>query len=321
MLKFPKAVDSSGKPIGLSILVPLDGSTMAESVLAGVVMLATKFQAKVLLLHAIEKNPPATIHGEKHLSNVAEAQSYLEKIAAQLKSNNITVEIHVHEAEQGNIASSILEHAGELDPDLVVMCAHGSGGIKGMIFGPIAHQVLQKGIWPILLMPPVSEDKNKQLHLERILVPLDGTPEHEMSLAAAVPLARAFNAHLHLLWVIPTLRTISGEQGLPARLMPGAMRAVLDMAEAGGKEYLEGLLAKCRAENFSVSAEIKRGDAVPEVLDLADKLNADLIVMASHGRVGIDALLKGSVAPRIAGKIGRPLLLIRATKDISASGD
>jgi nucleotide-binding universal stress UspA family protein len=140
-----------------------------------------------------------------------------------------------------------------------------------------------------------------------------------MSLAAAVPLARAFGAHLHLLWVIPTLRTISGEQGLPARLMPGAMRAVLDMAESGGKEYLEKLVSQYRAANFSVSAEIKRGDAVPEVLELAEKLNADLIVMASHGRVGLDALLKGSVAPRIAGKIGRPLLMIRAKKESTDS--
>jgi len=208
-----------------------------------------------------------------------------------------------------------LEHAGELDPDLVVMCAHGSHGIKGLIFGPIAHQVLPKGNWPILLIPPIADDKKRQLRLERILVPLDGTPEHELSLAAAVPLARAFVAHLHLLWVIPTLRALTGEQGLPARLMPGAMRAVLDMAETGGKEYLENLVAKCRAENFSVSAEIKRGEAVPEVLELADKLDVDLIIMASHGRVGINALLKGSVAPRIAGRIGRPLLLIRATKD------
>lgn len=319
MLKFPKALDKNGGPKGLSILVPLDGSTMAESVLAGVALLATKFQAKVLLLHAIEKNPPATIHGEKHLSNAAEARTYLEKIAGQLKSNEITVEIHVHEAEQGNIAASILEHAGELDPDLVVMCTHGGGGIKGLLFGAIAHQVLQRGIWPILLIPPIPEDKKRTLRLERILVPLDGTPEHEISLAAAVPLARAFNAHLHLLWVIPTMRTISGEQGLPARLMPGAMRAVLDMAEIGGKEYLEELVSKCRAENFSVSAEIKRGDAVPEVLELADKIDADLIVMASHGRVGIDALIKGSVAPRIAGKLDRPILLVRVIKNSPSS--
>ena len=320
MLKFPKAVSETGQPIELSILVPLDGSRMAESVLTAVITLAKKFQARVLLLHTIEKNAPSTIHGERHISNVAEAKKYLEEIAEKLKPVSIDIEIHVHEAEQGDIAASIVEHAGELDPDLVVMCTHGSGGVKGLLFGPIAQKVLQKGTWPILLMPPGKKTEPGPLRLERILVPVDGTPAHEESLAAAVPLATAFSAHMHLIWVIPTLGDLSGEQGLPARLMPKATKAVLDLAEAGGKEYLEKLVARCTAKNFSVTAEIKRGEAVPVVLELADKLDADLIIMASHGRAGFDAFLKGSVAPRIANKISRPLLLIRAEKEQEQAG-
>ena len=63
-------------------------------------------------------------------------------------------------------------------------------------------------------------------------------------------------------------------------------------------------------------AEVLRGDIVPVVLGLAERLNVDLIVLASHGRTGLDALFTGSVASRIAGRRIRPLLLVRAGQPI-----
>jgi nucleotide-binding universal stress UspA family protein len=295
----------------LSFLVPLDGSRMAESVLSAVQLLASRFKAKVLLLHAIEKGTPSTVHGDKHLADIAEAKSYLENIATQLTPSGIAVEIHVHESPQGDVAASILEHAGEIDPDLVIMCTHGRGGVKDLLYGPIAQKVLHKGTWPVLLMPPAIGGKANSIQLRRILVPLDGVPAHELSLRGAIPIARVFSSELCLVMVIPTLRTLSGEKSMPALLLPGTMNALLDMAEIGSKDYLEQTVAHCKTENIKVSSQVLRGDAVKVVLDYADKLDVDLVAMASHGRAGIDAILQGSVAPRIAGKANRPLLLIR----------
>jgi nucleotide-binding universal stress UspA family protein len=90
------------------------------------------------------------------------------------------------------------------------------------------------------------------------------------------------------------------------------MRAVLDMSQQDAADYLEQAAARCRAQGVMAEAEVLRGDIVPMVLGLAERLNVDLIVLASHGRTGLDALLTGSVAARITGRRIRPLLLVRA---------
>ena len=63
------------------ILLPLDGSQLAEAALPVVVYLADKLKAQVTLLHIIEKNAPASVHGQRHLTNEAEACQYLQEVA------------------------------------------------------------------------------------------------------------------------------------------------------------------------------------------------------------------------------------------------
>ena len=93
------------------LLVPLDGSRMAETALPIVERLAAIDNASVILLHVIERGAPATVHGDRHLTAVDEANAYLETIAASLRAKNIPVSAHTHEVPQGNVARSIADHA------------------------------------------------------------------------------------------------------------------------------------------------------------------------------------------------------------------
>jgi nucleotide-binding universal stress UspA family protein len=303
----------------LRFLVPLDGSRLAESVLPVVQQVASRFHAQVTLLHIVEKHPPTVIHGEPHLTSVAQAQAYLEEIATRLRSSALPVEIHVHRDKEDDVARSIVQHAQEVNADLVIMCTHGHGGLRELLFGSNAQQALQQGTQSILLLFPREDGSVYPFNLQRILVPLDGTAAHEPALPVAITIARTFGAELHLVLVIPTLATLSGEQAVSGLLLPTTMRAVLDLAQQGAVDYLEQAVARCRAEGVVAQAEVLRGDIVPVVLGLAERLNVDLIVLASHGRTGLDALLTGSVASRIAGRRIRPLLLVRAEKPVGGS--
>ena len=297
-----------------TFLVPLDGSHLAEAVLPAVERMAGRFQAAVTLLHVLEQHAPTTIHGERHLTDRAEAETYLGVVADRLRAAGIVVATHVHGAREGDVARSIVDHTQEISADLVILCTHGGSGLRGVLFGSIAQQVLRLGAGPILLIQPGAEERTSVFELDRILVPLDGTPAHEPALTIAGVMARAFAAELHLVLVIPTLATLSDERAPAGLLLPTTMRAILDLAEQGAVDYLQPIVTQWHAAGVVVTAEVARGDPVLTVLDLAARDDADLIVMASHGRAGLDAILAGSVAPRIAGRVGRPLLLVRASE-------
>ncbi len=300
----------------LRFLVPLDGSRLAESVLSVVQQVASRFHAHVTLLHIVEQHPPAAIHGERHLSGVAQAQAYLEEIAARLRSFDIPVEIHVHEEKEDNVAHSIVQHFQELQADLVIMCTHGHGGLREILFGSKAQQALQQGTQSILLLFPREDDSISPFKLQQILVPLDGTVAHEPALPTAITIARAYGAELHLVLVIPTLATLSGEQAVSGLLLPSTTRAILDLSQQEAETYLEHAVAHCKTEGVVAHAEVLRGDIVPQLLGLAERLDVDLIALASHGRTGLDALFTGSVASRLAGRKIRPLLLVRAGQSV-----
>ena len=128
-----------GEKIFRHILVPLDGSRLAESALTTAVWLARKMDAQVTLVHIIEKNAPSEVHSDRHLVTPEEAAAYLQELSRLPALSGLRVETHVHTAEVGDVARSIAEHSAELAPDLIVMCTHGKGGARRLLFGVIAQ--------------------------------------------------------------------------------------------------------------------------------------------------------------------------------------
>lgn len=302
-----------------SMLVPLDGSQLAESVLAVTSLLASRLPSKVTLVHILEEHVPTTIHGERHLADVAEAEAYLTAIAARLRSAGVSqVDVHVHAAPEGDVARSIVDHALEIMVDLVVLCTHGSTGLSDFIYGSIAQQVMRDGCWPVLFMPPRLVTADTSFELQRILVPLDGRPYHDNpALRAAAAIGQAFGAELYLVLVVPTLETLSSKQALSGRLLPTATRAILDLEQQQAEEYLQQKRADCCAADTPIVTEVVRGDPVRAVPDLAERIDPGLVVMATHGRAGLDAVLEGSIAPRITDRLGRLLLLTQAQEALA----
>ena len=162
------------------ILVPLDGSGLAEAAIPPAVMLSRRLGSQVTLLHIIEKNAPQEIHGQKHLIREAEAQGYLQKIAESKFDPNNKVVTHVHSEEVSQLARSIVDHSQEFRPDLIILCAHGSGGIHDFVVGSIPQQVIAAGSVPVLLLRPDIGNEYDAMKFERFLVALDGKAHHRV---------------------------------------------------------------------------------------------------------------------------------------------
>ena len=292
------------------LLVPLDGSRLAETALPAAAYLAQTLQASVTLIHVIERNAPKAVHSEPHLTNAPEAQAYLDQVAHRIFPANLSVERHVHTSEVNDVARSISEHAAELAPDLIVMCTHGRGGLRDWLSGSIAQQVIARGTTPVLLVRPTETGSAPTFACRLILVPLDGDPAHEQSVPVAASLAQLCASALHLVMVIPTLDTLSGEQAAAAKLLPQAMTALLDLDQQSAEDYLRRHLPPLRAAGLTVTTEVTRGDPAPTIVSTAQRVGADLIVLGTHRKTGTGAFWSGSVAPKVSGRSHVPLLLV-----------
>jgi nucleotide-binding universal stress UspA family protein len=297
------------------VLVPLDGSVLAETALPAAAATATAFEARVTLFHVLEEWAPETVHGQRHLTDPAQARAYLESVAQRPVFGDRAVEIHVHEARTGNVADSIMAHADELGADLVVLCTHGQGGLKGLIFGRIALRALGRGRTPILLVNPPATGEPPPFVCRSILVPLDGAAGHEPALPTASVLARAWAATIHLVIVVPTVGTLSGAEAATGILMPSATRVALDLAERGAEEYVERVAQTLRAEGLSASTHVGRGEPAVCLVDTAESVGADLVVAATHAKGAMDAFWSGSLTPKLMETLRRPLLLVRAAPE------
>jgi nucleotide-binding universal stress UspA family protein len=290
-----------------NILVPLDGSKLSEASLAAAAVLAGTLKSPVTLLHIIEQDAPAEVHKEHHLTKPDEADAYLKEVAARAFPEKVKVTTHVHTAPVADVAKSIVEHAAtEFKPDLIVTCTHGRTGVRDVLFGSIAQQVVAHGTTPLLLIKPDSP----RFKLEKILVPLDPDSAHDDSLPLAESLAKSFNARLILLSVIPTFSTLTGEQAAASNLMPATTQAFLDIKEENANKDLQEHVEALQKKGINAYAEVARGDPASTILKTAEQSEADLIILSTHGKAGIGAFWARSVAPKVAQRTRFPLLLI-----------
>ncbi len=292
-------------------LVPLDGSSLAETALPVVERLALVSGAQVLVLHVIERDAPTMVHGERHLTSLAEAHEYLEGVVQRLRAAGVNAIFHAHEVPQGDVAQCIVAHAEEDQADLIVLCTHGEGRVRHWLFGSIAQQVLRRGITPVLLTRPPLDGDTPAFEPQHVLVPLDATEAAEAALAPAAEIARRLHATLHLVMVVATPSTVRGERRSATSLLPNTSQVLLELERQNALEYLERLAGSLRRADLPVTTEVRRGEIAPALAEEAAEPGVGLVVLATHGKSGLQAVWAGSIAASLLARTRAPVLLLR----------
>jgi len=296
------------------ILIPLDGSKMAEAALPAAAFLAEKLTSRVTLMHVVERNAPSEVHGQSHLKNAQEAAIYLKELSQRAFPKEIAVDCHVHETEVDNVAGSIVAHADELKHDLVIMCSHGRGKSLHLFLGSIAQRVTGIGSLPVLITHPDEQGGTPPFSCCNILVPLDGNPDHFKALPVAREIAQACCAAMHLVIVVPLFSSLAGEAKVAGRMFPATASKILEMACKDAQEFIQAETESLRSKGLAVSGHVLRGDPAGMITDAANTSSIDLTVLATHGKTGMQAFWEGSVAHRICSFSRVPLLLIPLAK-------
>ncbi len=275
-------------------LVPLDGSPYSERVLPLVVMLAKAYEAKVTLVSVLRAGRgwvaiPST--HEKIEAGRKKRESYLKSVAARLQAEGVKVEYRVG---AGPVAETINALAQELNADVVVIRTHGRTGVSRWVLGSTAAKILQLSVRPLLIVPLVADERAQNPRLQKILVPLDGSEFAERVL----PYVRALNTSFHAEIILLHVPVV------PEADLYGPMADIIEdlrrKAIAQAEKYLEGIVGVLKEEGYNVRALITGSDPAETIIEVGKKENVDVIMMATHGRGGLERVFVGSTAERLA---------------------
>jgi len=295
-----------------TLLVPLDGSVLAERALPYASRLARAAGARLLLMRATLAHPVEGIEeADARAAMVERAEIELGSVAERLRHEGLIVEPAVYYAEA---AEAILKAARERQADLIVMSTLGRTGLGRWIYGSVANRVLQRAEVPLVLVPASCERAWAAEGPRRILVPLDGSPLAEEALAPAQALAELGHADLLLARVVEPLAPIEPHGGYLPPLHPD--ESELDAA----RQYLESVASPLRFGGRTVTVHVVQGSPAAQISAVARERQVDLIAMATHGRGGVARLVMGSVAAEVLRQASGPLLVVRPSAVREAIG-
>ena len=288
------------------LLLPLDGTAMAERVIPVARGLVKDSDARITLLHVIERAAPKARHGQAHLQERASAEAYLRSLIAREFPARAGVDWHVHDEATRNVADGLALHAQEFQPDLVVMCAHGGQWWKDRFRGNLAQQLLHalkhqspsETPVPVLLVQP-DEGGQVDFPFHHILVPMDGADEHEQGLGPAAQLALQLKIPMLLFTAIPPSDALKGKDSAAAAFLPRATEEVLRLAEQEAARHLTVHVRELQEMGVSACGRVMRAEPAEGVLATAKEMHSDLIVIGTHALSATQAFWSASVTPKI----------------------
>ena len=291
------------------ILVPLDGSELAESALAVAAMLTEQHDGELLLVQALSYpimvSPEIAGYAAESVYSMVEhrisAETYLNEIAERYAGLPIQIE-----AISDTPAAAILDQAEANSADLIVMSTHGRSGLGRWMFGSVTEKVLRYAHCPVLAVRSAEIPHN-------FLLPLDGSELSERAIEPTFALAEAFDATVTLAHVQDTRELMSPrELAELAALDSGfAERVKLDFYSRG-ENYLSSIVQRYADRNLSIDIAFGRGNPAQYILELAERDGSDLIAMSTHGRSGINRFRYGSVTEKVLRHNERAMFIIRA---------
>ncbi len=295
------------------ILVPLDGSAIAEAAIGPAIGVAEKTRGRVCLLSIQCRGAEAPYRGTHRSVHPENARRYLEDAVRRFQS--ITSAPLSLAVRHGDAAEEIVAEAAS--HDLIVMTSHGRGGTSRAWFGSVTDECVRTCATPVLVVrSPAPEATRLRLDVARVVVPLDGSALAESVLPTASYLSELFQAPLRL------VRSVAVPMSSGLGFFPTADWVPTDpqqgVDEARG--YLEGVAAtRLSGLRIRPTVQVTFGPhAARAICDLAGAQG--LVVMATHGAGGMRRALLGSVSDKVMRAAEGPVLFVRPAK-VTAPAD
>jgi nucleotide-binding universal stress UspA family protein len=292
------------------ILVPLDGSSLAECVLPHAVAVAQAFGAQLTLLQVSERSrtpgPTQFVDPLGWYISEAEAKAYLDGWTARLQEAGLRAENTLLE---GQAAGRIIEFAHDHDVNLIILSSHGRSGLSGWNVSSIVQKIILRAYVPVMIVrayQPVTGDL-AGLRYQRLLVPLDCSQRAECVLPLATTLARSHESELLVVHVV-------SRPQMPRRA-PLAQEDIelADQITERNRLMAAGYLQQLQSR-LDVDAQTRllvSDNAVATLHELVQQENVDLVVLSAHGYSGGTKWPYGSMVINFIAYGTTPLLIVQ----------
>jgi nucleotide-binding universal stress UspA family protein len=281
------------------ILFPTDFSEGAARAFPQAAILAERHDAE---LHVVNVTAP---HSESETTLPVSRDTLTEWLdpAAQKNAPDLSALSIVQNQVDGDAApEGITAYVEEQEIDLVVMGTHGRRGVQRMLLGSVTEEVVRTAACPVLTVRSDTA-ANAQQAVRRILVPVDFSDASQIAVRHAAELADTYDAQIDLLHVVEQVAYPSAYGVDPGYLSP---QEILPRVEATLGDVAREEIGFDRVQ---VSAMV--GYAPLTILDYVDENDVDLVVIATHGRTGLDRMLLGSVAERVIRRSSAPVFVVK----------
>ena len=298
-----------------TILVPLDGSPLAEQAVPLAASIAQRAGSKLRLI-LVHELPPAPVDPAAaklfisiELATRKSERRYLRRIQANLREGGTRLSSAV--TLIGKAGPELAQYVSQLGIDLVVMATHGRAGFRRAWLGSVADYLIRNLVVPVLVVRPVEGGSAtpRAPGVGQILVPLDGSPLAEEALDAAAALARVWDTELTLLQVVRPM-LLSTDPALPP---PYAYDEELTaMWRTQAQDYLDDVVERMHSIGIRATGVAVVGwNTVDSILDVARPERVALVALATHGHGGLRRFALGSVADKVVRGADVPVLVYR----------
>ena len=292
------------------IMLPLDGSEVAEIALPYGEELARRLGSEVILLH---------VRGSEHQQYERMHKMYLDRLAETVKHNirrgqpkgtqvKVTTKVEVGEPHE-NICNLVDKD----DIDLIIMASVSASGLKiAKMVGSVTDHVCRTVPIPVMLIrpPDVQRIEGKKRLINRILLPLDGSDLSRLALPVGEEMAAMLKVPITLFQMARIIIPYADES-VGAPLIDYSKW--IEDEEKVVRVEINALEKKLREKELTITHVVTSGfNAADEIIQAGKKVGADLIVMSTHGRSGLGRWALGSVAERVLRYSEIPLLLVNA---------
>jgi nucleotide-binding universal stress UspA family protein len=284
------------------VLLPTDRTAWSEAVFAHAARYARDHGARLHVLTVSagrdeEEWEPVT-------APPADADAFTERLH-EAAADAVGFEVVHADHAAPSVSRGILDYAERIDADLIVMATHGRRGVDHALIGSIAEAVVRRSPCPVLTARPTAE--HTETSPRRVLVPVDLSVHARRALAYAREIVEGTGAEVHLVHVVqpyPNYGVVD---------TPPAEQSLTDAERQAAENELRGLVGEVMGDDMPVRLHVESvlGNPALPVLDLAERLDIDLLVLGSHGRSGIRRFWLGSVTEKVVQLAPCPVFTVK----------